>query len=224
MPTSCRWRFYAGERVRQSVGPTITSAIDFMDGAAGERFVVEDDGYPNLLLSALRASVGDGAASSLGRSLRRIPRAAACRADDPLSGVMLWLGAGVDAADGELRLDRELAAAVPPRRWISNGARRRSRGVIEAILAMHRRMTEATGGRPGSDLGWRLFRSLLTLHPLGGCRMAATPEAGVVNHLGQVFGYPNLFVVDGAIVPVAIGRNPSHTIAALAERIAAHVA
>ena len=96
--------------------------------------------------------------------------------------------------------------------------------MIEAILAMHRRMSEATGGRPGSDLGWRLFRSLLTLHPLGGCRMAATPQAGVVDHLGQVFGYPNLFVVDGAIVPVAIGRNPSHTIAALAERIAAHVA
>ena len=28
------------------------------------------------------------------------------RAKDSLSGVMLWLGAGVDAADGELRLDR----------------------------------------------------------------------------------------------------------------------
>ena len=89
---------------------------------------------------------------------------------------------------------------------------------------MQRRLTEATDGRPGSDLGRRLFRSLLTLHPLGGCRMAATPQSGVVNHLGQVFGYPNLFVVDGAIVPAAIGRNPSQTIAALAEHIAAHVA
>jgi len=39
-----------------------------------------------------------------------------------------------------------------------------------------------------------------------------------------VFGYPGLHVVDGSIVPVPIGRNPSHTIAALAERIAAHVA
>jgi cholesterol oxidase len=139
-----------------------------------------------------------------------------------MSGVMVWLGAGVDAVDGELRLDRSL---LPPfhrtldLEWNAEG----SRGVIEAILAMHRRLSEATGGRPGSDLGWRVFRSLLTLHPLGGCRMAATPESGVVNHLGQVFGYPNLFVVDGAIVPVAIGRNPSHTIAALAEHIASHV-
>jgi cholesterol oxidase len=53
--------------------------------------------------------------------------------------------------------------------------------------------------------------------------MGTSPDAGVVDHLGQVFGYPNLYVADGAIVPGAIGRNPSHTIAALAERIAAHV-
>jgi cholesterol oxidase len=89
--------------------------------------------------------------------------------------------------------------------------------VFEAILALHRRMSGATGGRAGPDLG------LLTLHPLGGCRMAATPESGVVDHRGQVFDYPNLFVVDGAVVPAAIGRNPSHTIAALAEYIAAQV-
>jgi cholesterol oxidase len=88
---------------------------------------------------------------------------------------------------------------------------------------MHRRMTEATGGHLSPNVGWSTFESLLTLHPLGGCNIGATAETGVVDHLGQVFGYPNLFVVDGAIVPTPIGRNPSHTIAALAERIAAHM-
>jgi choline dehydrogenase-like flavoprotein len=39
----------------------------------------------------------------------------------------------------------------------------------------------------------------------------------------RVLGNPNQFVVDGAIVPTSIGRNPSHTIAALAERIGAHI-
>jgi cholesterol oxidase len=53
--------------------------------------------------------------------------------------------------------------------------------------------------------------------------MGVSAATGVVNHLGEVFGYPHLYVVDGAIVPGSIGRNPSHTIAALAERIAAHV-
>jgi cholesterol oxidase len=35
---------------------------------------------------------------------------------------------------------------------------------------------------------------------------------------GEVFGYPNLFVLDGACLPSATGVNPSHTIAAVAER------
>ncbi len=53
--------------------------------------------------------------------------------------------------------------------------------------------------------------------------MGASPDTGVVDHLGRVMGYPNLIVADGAIVPTPTVRNPSHTIAALAERIAAHV-
>jgi cholesterol oxidase len=53
--------------------------------------------------------------------------------------------------------------------------------------------------------------------------MGASPGAGVVDHLGRVNGYRNLIVADGAIVPTPTVRNPSHTIAALAERIAAHV-
>ena len=36
-----------------------------------------------------------------------------------------------------------------------------------------------------------------------------------------MFGHPGLYVADGAIVPKAIGLNPSRTIAALAEHIAA---
>jgi cholesterol oxidase len=135
---------------------------------------------------------------------------------------MLWLGAGVDAADGELRLERQW---LPPfrrtlgLRWNPD----RSRGVIEAIRTVHRQMTEITGGTSGPDLGWRLSRHLLTLHPLGGCCMGANAASGVVDHLGGVFGYPHLYVVDGATIPAPIGRNPSHTIAALAERTAAHV-
>jgi cholesterol oxidase len=66
-------------------------------------------------------------------------------------------------------------------------------------------------------------RTTLTLHPLGGCAMGATADEGVVNHLSEVFGYPGLFVVDGSIFPSALVRNPSHTIAALAERMAAHL-
>ncbi len=36
--------------------------------------------------------------------------------------------------------------------------------------------------------------------------------------MGEVFGHDNLFVMDGSVIPRAIGRNPSKTIAAVAER------
>jgi choline dehydrogenase-like flavoprotein len=50
--------------------------------------------------------------------------------------------------------------------------------------------------------------------------MGSSQDQGVVNHLGEVFGYKNLYVADGAIVPRPLGVNPSRTIGALAERIA----
>jgi cholesterol oxidase len=211
------------ERVQQTLGPTISAVVDFMrTDADGARFVIEDDGFPNLLLNALGACLADGARTDLGRSvLAQIEEQV--RGKDQIRNVMVWLGAGMDAADGELRLRRPIFAPwtrTLDLRWSADQSTR----VVEAILAMHRKMTEATGGDLRPDVAWRLFRSLVTLHPLGGCRMGGTPDVGVVDHLGQVFGYPRLYVIDGAVVPTALGRNPSHTIAALAERMAAHLA
>ncbi|WP_375541858.1 GMC oxidoreductase [Paraburkholderia sp. CNPSo 3281] len=40
----------------------------------------------------------------------------------------------------------------------------------------------------------------------------------VVDASGKVFGYEDLYVMDGAVIPRALGLNPSRTIAALAER------
>jgi cholesterol oxidase len=214
---------YSGsDRVQQSAGPSISSAMDFMDGSyRDQRFVIEDDGFPNLMLNSLRASREAGSAMAPdGSLLKEIEEHLGV--DDPLRNVMVWLGAGMDAADGQLVLKRP---------WFMPWTRvldllwtpQHSEGVIEAILTMHASITEATGGRLTPPVSWQLFRNMVTLHPLGGCKMGATRETGVVNHLGQVFGYRDLYVVDGSILPTSVGRNPSHTIAALAERIAAHV-
>lgn len=62
------------------------------------------------------------------------------------------------------------------------------------------------------------------IHPLGTCRMGNTPETGVVDENGQVFGNPNLYVVDGSIIPSPIAVNTSLTIAAVAQRISEHIA
>ncbi len=68
--------------------------------------------------------------------------------------------------------------------------------------------------------GGRGARALATVHPLGGASIGRTPEEGLVDHRGQVFGHRGLYVADGALYPHAPGVPPSMTIAALAERIA----
>jgi cholesterol oxidase len=63
----------------------------------------------------------------------------------------------------------------------------------------------------------------VTAHILGGCRMGADPEHGVVDFAGEAFGHPGLYVVDGSIVPANLGVNPSLTITALAEHVMAGI-
>jgi cholesterol oxidase len=57
-------------------------------------------------------------------------------------------------------------------------------------------------------------------HPLGGCRMAETPDLGVTDHAGAVFGYEGLYCIDSSIIPTSLGVNPSLTISAVSERCA----
>jgi cholesterol oxidase len=237
---------YRGRAVSPSRGPTITCGIDFLDGDVdGERFFIEDGGFPDLLQTFAEPAGRRGRRTTLvglsreSMSLARSPRhavalsrftpslTAATRAlgrlfgtGAPLGEVMPWFAQGVDAGDGRLYLGR---------RWLTPWRRhlkldwdlRRSRAVMDAIVAMHCRLSEASGGRARVPLSWRLLGSLITPHPLGGCGMGVTPGLGVVDHRGAVFGYPGLYVADGAIVPRPLGLNPSKTIAALAERIAA---
>jgi cholesterol oxidase len=63
--------------------------------------------------------------------------------------------------------------------------------------------------------------TIATVHPLGGAAIGRHSGEGVVDHRGQVFGHPGLYVADGSLFPRAPGLPPSMTIAALAERQAA---
>ena len=206
-------------KVEQGIGPTIASGVDFTDGAvSGQRFFIEDDGFPNVLLGALTARLRSGRLNPFAWALQAHLRRGRDE-NNPVRNVMVWLGVGADAADGELRLGR--ARLAPWRRELRlTWDPRRSRPAIEAILSMHRQLTEATGGRLRVPLYWTVLRHLATVHPLGGCPLGRGSAEAVVDHRGQVFGHPNLFVADGAIIPAPIGRNPSMTIAALAERTA----
>lgn len=56
-----------------------------------------------------------------------------------------------------------------------------------------------------------------TAHCMGGAALAATPEEGVCDAQHRVFGYQNLYIIDGANISANLGVNPSLTIAAMAE-------
>ncbi len=63
-----------------------------------------------------------------------------------------------------------------------------------------------------------LFDVPTTAHILGGACIADDPKEGVIDMENKVFGYKNMMVCDGSMVPVNLGVNPSLTIAALTER------
>lgn len=56
-----------------------------------------------------------------------------------------------------------------------------------------------------------------TAHILGGAVMGATSEEGVIDSENRIFGYPNLYVIDGSMISANLGVNPSLTITAIAE-------
>jgi cholesterol oxidase len=68
-----------------------------------------------------------------------------------------------------------------------------------------------------------MFNMSTTAHILGGNPMGATKEEGVVDEYFRVHGYPNMYIMDGSIMPANLGVNPSFTITALAEYAMDHI-
>jgi cholesterol oxidase len=62
-----------------------------------------------------------------------------------------------------------------------------------------------------------LFNTPTTAHIMGGAVMGESAETGVIDADHRVFGYENLLVCDGSVIPANLGVNPSLTITALAE-------
>lgn len=209
-----------GNRVQQGLGPTISAGLEFMDGSVDDqRFYIEDDGFPNVIYNALRSRQASPLFRPLAWLLRRHLERGVSEGN-PTRNLMIWLGEGIDAADGELRLSRRFLA--PWKKDINLKWRvDASRKVADAILDMHQSLSHATGGNLYIPLYWRLLKGMISVHPLGGCAMGRSAADGVVDHAGAVFGHKNLYVSDGAVLPGATGRNPSKTIGALSERVAA---
>lgn len=122
-------------------------------------------------------------------------------------------GMGRDASTGVIQFDgRELRTAtdrsLDPELF----------GQLEAAMTQIAEGYRPRRIRPSVD---PKTGQLVTVHPFGGASIGDGPEEGVVDHTGQVFGNPGLYVADGSLFPRAPGLPPAMTIAALAERQAA---
>ena len=108
---------------------------------------------------------------------------------------------------GRRRMTSKQGHGEPNPTWIPVGNR------------VTRRIAEKIDGVAGGTWG-ELFNIPLTAHFLGGAAIGESPEHGVIDPYHRVYGYPTLYVVDGAAISANLGVNPSLSITAQAERAA----
>lgn len=139
---------------------------------------------------------------------------------EELSRTQLLYVVAHDIASGRLTLEKDHVIVD----WPGYGdAPERTRAETKV-----KEMIERMGGRfHENPFAWNTFGgNRIIAHPLGGCAIAETAEAGVVATDGQVFDpsqgqtgvHRGLYVLDSAAIPSSVGVSPLLTITALAER------
>jgi cholesterol oxidase len=212
-----------------SRGPVITSAIRLSDqhdpAGTGRGAYLEDGGYPAFVDWLVEAADMAGDTRRLAQfvlqrchaMVARTPNPSVSREISELIGTdslsvssLPLLGMGRDVPDGVLRL----RAGRLDLTWTTAS----SEAYFDRVLATMRRIAAVLGARCVNNPLW-LSKRIITAHPVGGAPMGRDPSVGVCDPYGEVFGYPGLYIADGAAMPGPVGPNPSLTIAALADRM-----
>ena len=224
-------------------GPVITQYTDynlFENHDPDRAFVLEDASYPAFaawFAEGLQPSLNPvGVLKKIGRVLRMLLTLVwqslyrgkwggslaytfhQMIRGDVSYGSSVLLCMGLDKGDGVLNLRNGSLDLEWPQTT--------SMPLYEAILAAGCRFKAFVGSWLFTALptwNWPI-RNNITVHALGGCILADSPEEGVVSAAaedrGQVFGYSGLYVADGSVLPSAVGANPVATISAVSEWIA----
>lgn len=212
-----------------SPGPCVAGLIERRGESAAEAIRIEEGTAPgavgrlrSAVLTAAAATLGSDTDCGLRDELMEKARTADSLLRGPYTGASLhtqtWLGMAQDDAGGALWLDDDALRI----HWPGVGDQPAYARLAEAMHAA----TAALGGTYIPNPIWSALqrKPLMTTHPLGGCPMGEDAESGAVDHRGRVFvgdgdaTHKDLFVLDGSILPCAIGCNPLLLISALAER------
>jgi cholesterol oxidase len=220
-----------GPHAMEPVGPCITGVIRGNDDADLRRqFIVEEGSFPApiaaMLPEVLAVASHLGGARHRGGLIelvkekeRELASLVGGARHGAVRNSVVFLGMSFDDARGVMSLQKDRLRITWP-----------GVGTQPDALEVNRRLSDgsaALGGVYVKDPIWSklLGQRLITVHPLGGCAMGENADGGVVDHRGEVFDaasadarHRGLYVMDGAVVPMALGLNPSLTIAALAER------
>jgi len=81
-----------------------------------------------------------------------------------------------------------------------------------------KKLAQKINAIPRSSINEALLDIPTTAHILGGSVIGESPQTGVIDLQNRVFGYENMLVCDGSMIPANLGVNPSLTITALTER------
>lgn len=227
-----------GEKpINPNYGPVITQGTDynlFKNFNRDSAFILEDASYPNfaawysegikpgfshiyalirttkLLFERFKNGVTTG---RIGYAFNELLKG------DVSYTTSVLLCMGIDKSNGVMELDERGFLNL-------NWPYKDSMSLYRAILDTGERFKTWCSGKlfvPLPNWLWPM-KSNITVHALGGCRLADDPAKGVTSAneetFGQVFGYTGLYVADGSLLPTAVGANPVATISALSERVA----
>ncbi|KDM93104.1 alpha/beta fold hydrolase [Photobacterium galatheae] len=221
---------------QKPVGPCITGIIDLRHAEArDERMVIEEGSLPSaigpLLPMAMASAAGllgqdtdDGILDELQEHSRAWESVVRGPYHGAVNHTQTYLAMSHDDGNGQILLENDRLRID----WPNVGEQANFKHV-------HDRLTQATAALGGTYVKnpiWSplMNKSLVTVHPLGGCCMGEDGSKGVVNHQGQVFSgndtavHDRLYVSDGSVIPTSLAVNPLLTISALAERCCALMA
>jgi cholesterol oxidase len=172
-----------------------------------------------------------GAGTRLTRPIKAL--AAALRRPSAALGHMLWprgwsrrtLLVGImQTSDNAIRF-------VAKKRWFGGSVKLDSRPdpgkplpkyfpIVNEVASW---LAQRTGGVARSMVPDALLNVPFTAHILGGAVIGRDADQGVVDLRQRVFGYRNLLICDGSVVPANPGVNPSLTITAMTELAMTHI-
>ena len=212
------------------VGPAITGLIDLRGPGTDQKdaLIIEEGSIPGALAAMLPIAMDvasyenlDEPTASVARRLREVAEIPLSSYHGPVDRTLTYLVMSTDDSGGRIVLDDDRVRVEWP-------------GVADQPVFARDNQVLATGtdALHGTEIAdplwtWTGGRSLITVHPLGGCVMADDAASGVVDHMGRVFDpagggvHDGLYVCDASVIPVALDANPLLTISAIAERTAA---